>query len=1296
MCRVGTCICRREECEALAAQCSQLHEDYKFKRSQRLGIKTEKAALEADKREAEAYLADREQLEHLRLQAFLWQLYHIQHGMDTATHDVEGLVEDLAAAEAAESDAAAELKQAQTQYAGQRRKRTQAEREVANLTKSVDTHSTAAAETQQAVFRVKKSVLTHQNKASQAEGDIAKVRHEVAAVQEELQGLNSKLAELEGVDESDRRASSGSAAARGVSLNSKEMTEYTKLKASARQRTVDGRQAMEKLEREQSTDRDTFAELSSRLASFLSRVAEAEREIAATKSKLLKFAETQVAESAAVKEAQAQATRLEEEMHVDISRQESLASELQEVQSKLREARDVRRSSDAEKAAATALEDMKRLYTGVRGRLVDLVVPSQGRFSTAVDTALGKLGDAVVVDSGDVAAECIQYLRTHQVRPFSFLPLDSIKAPEPSQRLAHLNGPYRLATEVIVCEDEPSRPALDFVVGNVVVADTLEDATRLRFERRVVCKVVTLDGSIVAKNGHMTGGATRGGNGRRRFDEKALASLKSRRDELLSEEEQLRRRTGSGPSGRARSKVGRLIESVKNTMKVGQNKLNALADAQTRLEQRTAQREKELENIQGEVGELQPKADALSAAIDERQTKLDKLQGEVHGAEDEVFGAFCARLQIGSIRDYESTVVAEAAERSRKADTLRDARSKLQSKLDYESSRLKDLENLKVLAETSVLKAQAAVAAAETASAEADEEVQRTRLALGAAMDTLEDTNAAYKAQEDGMRRAKQARAVAHKEALDVQKRIAAHEALLEKRRAARHDLLVKARVAQVTVPMLGKAPSGGDSATGSSSAASTEQSEGGDTGTTRSVAFSKASGSQVLRDAKAAQRIDFSHMEKQPPAQPDGAAVAETTSEYERAIASLERRLATSQPNMKSVEQYDAVAARYIDAQGEERGAKGAHEEVLQRLQKVQAQRENTFYQCFKAVNQRVQRIYADMTRSEAAKGGGVASLYVEQDDSAVFGDMPAGIMYKAQPPNKRSRDMAGLSGGERTVAALALLFAMHDYAPAPFCVLDEIDDALDNSNVRLVCDYIRRRSSSTPEAVALRQRAAHNARALARRVSGGASNFALEADKPLQCIVISLKNAFYSNADCLVGVYRDVAVDGSKVLTLDLGQFADHAPLSNSGASGASSTPIKASGRRATVLPTHASTPGSQDDDAASVAASEVGSVHSAKASSTRFRRGNRFRRSGASENGSVISDAPSAISSVMSATMRRLSGAAAGAGAAAGGVRRPRLALDDDESDAGSVVGDVEGAALEAKTSTPARRRGKAGRR
>lgn len=103
--------------------------------------------------------------------------------------------------------------------------------------------------------------------------------------------------------------------------------------------------------------------------------------------------------------------------------------------------------------------------------------------------------------------------------------------------------------------------------------------------------------------------------------------------------------------------------------------------------------------------------------------------------------------------------------------------------------------------------------------------------------------------------------------------------------------------------------------------------------------------------------------------------------------------------------------------------------------------------------------------------------------------------------PPLKRFRDMEHLSGGEKTIAALALLFAIHSYQPSPFFVLDEVDAALDNANVERVLNYI-----------------------IKHRRPG------------MQFIVISLKTGLFQGSDALVGVYRDQGVNSSRCLTLDV----------------------------------------------------------------------------------------------------------------------------------------------------------------
>ena len=106
----------------------------------------------------------------------------------------------------------------------------------------------------------------------------------------------------------------------------------------------------------------------------------------------------------------------------------------------------------------------------------------------------------------------------------------------------------------------------------------------------------------------------------------------------------------------------------------------------------------------------------------------------------------------------------------------------------------------------------------------------------------------------------------------------------------------------------------------------------------------------------------------------------------------------------------------------------------------------------------------------------------------------MPGGKLFMGE--------MDQLSGGEKSMATLALLFSLQSLVPAPFFILDEIDAALDAGNVQSLCRYIKKQSilSNT------------------------------------QFIVISLKSSFYEQANALVGVYRDKEFASSNCLTLRL----------------------------------------------------------------------------------------------------------------------------------------------------------------
>jgi structural maintenance of chromosome 1 len=221
--------------------------------------------------------------------------------------------------------------------------------------------------------------------------------------------------------------------------------------------------------------------------------------------------------------------------------------------------------------------------------------------------------------------------------------------------------------------------------------------------------------------------------------------------------------------------------------------------------------------------------------------------------------------------------------------------------------------------------------------------------------------------------------------------------------------------------------------------------------------------------------------------------------------IESLTAELEKLNPNMRATERLEVVEARLRATDAEYEDSKAAFKDAKDAFDEIKAKRYETFNKAFTHIQEQISQVYKDLTRSETYPLGGQAYLDIEEDTDKPY---LSGIKYHAMPPLKRFRDMEHLSGGEKTMAALALLFAIHSYQPSPFFVLDEVDAALDNANVEKIKNYIRE-----------------------------------HAGPGMQFIVISLKAGLFQDSESLVGVYRDQDVNSSRTLTLDVSQ-ADCGP--------------------------------------------------------------------------------------------------------------------------------------------------------
>lgn len=215
-----------------------------------------------------------------------------------------------------------------------------------------------------------------------------------------------------------------------------------------------------------------------------------------------------------------------------------------------------------------------------------------------------------------------------------------------------------------------------------------------------------------------------------------------------------------------------------------------------------------------------------------------------------------------------------------------------------------------------------------------------------------------------------------------------------------------------------------------------------------------------------------------------------ESGAELRRQVSEVRGKIkALGNVNVSAIEEYAEVSQRYEFLRAQVGDVETSKAELQKLIAGLSDEMRAMFSESFAAINRNFGRIFAELF------GGGTARLYLE-DEADVLG---SGISIEVAPPGKIIRNLSALSGGEQALVAISIYFAIFGVNPAPFCVLDEIEAALDDVNVTRFAQYLRRISSET------------------------------------QFIVITHRRGTMEEADVLYGV--TMQEDGvSKVLKLDL----------------------------------------------------------------------------------------------------------------------------------------------------------------
>ncbi|KAL0332074.1 UNVERIFIED_CONTAM: Structural maintenance of chromosomes protein 4 [Sesamum calycinum] len=192
--------------------------------------------------------------------------------------------------------------------------------------------------------------------------------------------------------------------------------------------------------------------------------------------------------------------------------------------------------------------------------------------------------------------------------------------------------------------------------------------------------------------------------------------------------------------------------------------------------------------------------------------------------------------------------------------------------------------------------------------------------------------------------------------------------------------------------------------------------------------------------------------------------------------VALLEAQLKDMNPNLDSISEYRKKVSLYNERVADLNLITQQRDDVKKQYDEWRKRRLDEFMAGFNTISLKLKEMYQMITL------GGDAEL--ELVDS--LDPFSEGVVFSVRPPKKSWKNIANLSGGEKTLSSLALVFALHHYKPTPLYVMDEIDAALDFKNVSIVGHYVKDRT------------------------------------KDAQFIIISLRNNMFELADRLVGIYK------------------------------------------------------------------------------------------------------------------------------------------------------------------------------
>jgi structural maintenance of chromosome 4 len=764
-------------------------------------------------------------------------------------------------------------------------------------------------------------------------------------------------------------------------------------------------------------------------------------------AKIAAIEESQAAKAEEFKQCQADKAALQKEGRRAVAELEQLSQEepryraqLSNARQKADEARSSLSATQTQSNVLTALMRMKESgrIDGFHGRLGNLGAIDQ-MYDVAISTACGSL-DNFVTDTVDAGQQCIEYLRKTNLGRGNFICLDKLRVRDMSAIQTPENAPRLF--DLVKAKDDKFRPAFYHALQDTLVAKDLAQANRIAYGARR-WRVVTLAGELIDKSGTMSGGGTTVKKGLMSSklaagtSREQVTKLEGDRDvlEQAFQEFQERQRELEARVRSLKEQIPELDTKMQKIHLEVESSQRNLADAHRRV--------KEL----GKEHQPSKTDDSRIVALEKEIAKLnrdiEKLHGETSSVEEEIKMLQDKIMEIGGekLRAQRATV-----------DALKEEITSQNEEMSSAEVRKAKAEKQIVKLKKDHAKASKELEAATQDSERLEEEIQNQGDKAEDFKTRVEEAKEALKAKKRELAEVKaeldektaelnETRAIE----IEMRNKLEENQKVLADNQRKRHHW--EEKLSKLALQNIADLESGGSSVPAAPARPQTPQNrdeEDDEDHDEMDIDMDEDPSAQLQAEAEDATITQSTHEQRRSaPLELPRYSKDELADMNKKnllgEIAALEEKTQNVNVDLGVLAEYRRRVEEHAARSSDLASAVSQRDAAKKRCDDLRRLRLEGFMEGFSTISLRLKEMYQMITM------GGNAEL--ELVDS--LDPFSEGILFSVMPPKKSWKNISNLSGGEKTLSSLALVFALHHYKPTPLYVMDEIDAALDFRNV-------------------------------------------------------------------------------------------------------------------------------------------------------------------------------------------------------------------------------------------------------